>query len=606
MAERDHKSVAALLHWRIEKTPNQEAFSYPDDKEKWHSMSWKDVHGRVRNIAMGLRALGIDDEERVAIFASTSIQWILADLGILCAGAACTTIYPSNTADECEYILNDSKTKIVFAEDEEKLATLNEVKDKLGGVTKVILFKGEGDGEWAISLKKLEEMGAEKHKEDEAAYEKIWQAIEPERLATLIYTSGTTGTPKGVELIHDCWLFTGEGMEALGFFQKDEKQFLWLPMAHSFGKVLEVATIRLGIPTAVDGRVPNIVPNLSIVRPTFMGAPPRIFEKVYNKIVSGAEAAGGAKLAIFKWSLKTGKEVSAVKQKGGEPSGLLALKYKIAHKLVFSKLTALFGGRVRFFISGSAPLSRDMAEFFHAAGVLILEGYGLTESSAASFVNLLDHYKFGTVGKALQGTDLKIAEDGEILFKSRGVMRGYHNLPDKTAETLNPEGYLHTGDIGEVDKDGFLKITDRKKDLIKTSGGKYVAPQHLESRVKALCPYVGQVLVHGNNRNFCVALVTMDPESLPAWADDNGVSYKDLADLTTKEPVKKLVSEAVDTMNSELPSYSTVKYFEILPQEWSIESGELTPSFKVKRKVVEENHADILEGFYEGQLKKAV
>ena len=594
--------MPALLRWRVEETPTRKAFTYPNHDEVWHSMTWADVGERVRNIAMGLRELGITSEQRVAILSATRVEWILADLGILGAAAACTTIYPSNTAEECAFIIDDSKTKIVFAENADQLAKLKEKQADLD-VDKVIVIDADGvDDTWAISLDDLEALGAKAHADDDAAYDKLVDSITLDKLATLIYTSGTTGKPKGVELLHDCWVYTGEAMEKLGVFEEDDVQFLWLPMSHSFGKVLEVSTIQCGILTAVDGRVPNIVDNLGRVKPTWMGAPPRIFEKVYNKIVSGAEQAGGAKLAIFRWALKTGKAVSKIKQKGREPSGLLALKYKLANKLVFSKLTALFGGRVRFFISGSAPLSRDMAEFFHAAGVLILEGYGLTESSAGSFVNAPDDYRFGTVGKPLPGTEVKIADDGEILIKSRGVMRGYHNLDDVTKETLD-DGWLLTGDIGEIDASGFLKITDRKKDLIKTSGGKYVAPQHLESRIKALCPYVGQVLVHGNARNFCVALVTMDPESLPAWAEDQGIIFDTFASLTQHARVKELIGDAVQTMNEELPSYSTVKYFEVLDHDWTVESGEMTPSMKVKRKIVEQKNAAVLDAFYKGAIK---
>ena len=446
-------------------------------------------------------------------------------------------------------------------------------------------------------------MGREYNDANPSAFEDRIAATRREHLATLIYTSGTTGTPKGVELLHDCWLYTGEGMEALSLFDmENERQFLWLPMSHSFGKVLESAVVQMGIPTAVDGRIPKIVENLAIIKPTFMAAAPRIFEKVYNKIVTGAQDAGGVKLRIFQWALATGREVSAIEQKGGTVGTVLTLKRKVADKLVFNKLRTLFGGRINFFISGSAPLSRDMAEFFHAAGILICEGYGLTESSAASVVNTPDHFRFGTVGKPLPGTEVKIADDGEILLKSRGVMRGYRGLDEVNAATLN-DGWLATGDIGELDEDGYLKITDRKKDLIKTSGGKYVAPQALESRLKAICPYLSQVLVHGNTRNFCSALITLDAESIPKWAEDNDLGGLSLSDLSKDKAVFAMVQDAVNTLNSELPSYSTLKKFAVLEREWSVEEGELTPSLKVKRKVIEAKHAHVLDGFYKGTIK---
>ena len=281
----------------------------------------------------------------------------------------------------------------------------------------------------------------------------------------------------------------------------------------------------------------------------------------------------------------------------------MAFKYKIATKLVFSKLQNRFGGRLRFFVSGSAPLSLDMAEFFHAAGILILEGYGLTESSAATFVNRPERYQFGTVGPALPGTEVKIAEsDGEILIKGRGIMRGYHNLPEVTAETLN-DGWLATGDIGEINAEGMLRITDRKKDLIKTSGGKYVAPQKLEARLKALCPYLSQVLVHGNTRNFCSALVTLDEEGIVAWAESHGLAGKAIPEIAKSDVAIEMVQKAIDEMNKELARYETIKKFAILPADFSIETGEMTASMKVKRKAVETKYASVLDGFYEGSLK---
>ena len=600
-----YSSMGEMFLARVAATPDRDAFYYPElPSEEWKTLKWKDVDRRVRAIAGGLLALGIGHEERVAILSTTRVEWILADLGILCSGAATTTIYPSNTPEECEFILTDSGTRIVIAEDDDQVAKLQEVRETIPEVVKVITFTGStSDDGWVITLSRLEEMGREYNDANPDAFEDRIAATRREHLATLIYTSGTTGTPKGVELLHDCWLYTGEGMEALSLFDmENERQFLWLPMSHSFGKVLESAVVHMGIPTAVDGRIPKIVENLAIIKPTFMAAAPRIFEKVYNKIVTGAQDAGGVKLRIFQWALATGREVSAIEQKGGTVGPALTLKRKVADKLVFNKLRTLFGGRINFFISGSAPLSRDMAEFFHAAGILICEGYGLTESSAASVVNTPDHFRFGTVGKPLPGTEVKIADDGEILLKSRGVMRGYRGLDEVNAATLN-DGWLATGDIGELDEDGYLKITDRKKDLIKTSGGKYVAPQALESRLKAICPYLSQVLVHGNTRNFCSALITLDAESIPKWAEDNDLGGLSLADLSKDKAVVAMVQDAVNTLNSELPSYSTLKKFAVLEREWSVEEGELTPSLKVKRKVIEAKHAHVLDGFYKGTIK---
>ena len=606
MATDSFRSLAAMFVHRVRATPDADAFYAPDAEGGWDTLTWTDVETRVRAIAAGLRSLGITSEQRVAILCTTRVEWLLCDLGVLCAGGATTTIYPSNTPEECAFILTDSGSVAVFCEDDAQVAKLVAKRDELPHVTHVINLDGRaGHDGWVLTLDDLEERGRAYNEAEPTALDAVIDSVQPDHLATLIYTSGTTGRPKGVELTHDCWVYTGEAMDSVGFLTPSDKQYLWLPMSHSFGKVLEVAIIKIGIPTAIDGRIPNIIDNLAVIRPTFMAAAPRIFEKVYNKVVSQAQSGPAYKLKIFRWALGVGREVSQLRQRGAEPGPGLAFNLKIADRLVFSKLRARFGGRIRFFISGSAPLSQEMAEFFHAAGLLILEGYGLTESSAASFVNLPDAFGFGTVGQPLPGTEIKIAEeDGEILLRSRGIMRGYHNLPDVTAETLDPEGWLLTGDIGEMDGKNRLRITDRKKDLIKTSGGKYVAPQHLEGKLKALNPIISQVLVHGNRRNFCTALVTLDEEAATAWAIDAGLGGRSYEGLTTEEALRAHIQESVDKLNTGLARYETIKKFAVLPADFTVETGELTPSLKVKRKVVEAKYRDVLDGFYEGALRE--
>ncbi|MBO87059.1 MAG: long-chain fatty acid--CoA ligase [Deltaproteobacteria bacterium] len=602
------KSFPEMFLHRVSSTPDTEAFTYPDAKDSWQSMQWRDVGERVRAIACGLRSLGIELEQRAAILCSTRVEWVIVDLGISCARAATTTIYPSSTADQVEYIVNDSRTRVVFVEDDVQMEKMVSIRERCPEVMKVINITGRsGHGGWSISLKELEELGRKWDEAHEGAYHAGIDEVESHHLATLIYTSGTTGDPKGVELLHDCWVSEAEAMDTLGFMTPADKQFLWLPLSHSFGKVLEALTIRIGVPTAIDGRLDRIVSNLAEVRPTFVAAVPRIFEKVFNKVVSDAKGSK-LKFRVFKWALENGRTVSQLKQRGQQPSGLLALKYAMADKLVFSKLKAKFGGRLRFFISGSAPLSREIAEFFHAADILILEGYGLTESSAASFVNRPDRFKFGTVGHALPGVEVRIEpSDGEILLRGRGIMRGYFNKAEKTAETLHTdtEGvWLRTGDIGELDADGFLRITDRKKDLIKTSGGKYVAPQELEGRLKTRSGLISQVVVHGNRRNFCSALITLDPDALEQWCGDHNLSGMPMRELVAHEALLAEIQAAVDDLNGDLASYETIKKFILLQEDFSIEGGELTPSMKVKRKAVEKKHAEALDALYGGALEE--
>ncbi len=464
----------------------------------------------------------------------------------------------------------------------------------------MIVFDGPAsDDGWVIDLAALMARGRERLAADPEAFERTARAVRPDQLATLIYTSGTTGRPKGVELTHDCWVYEAEGIAALGLLGEDDVQFLWLPLAHSFGKVLEAAQLAVGFRTAIDGRVDRIVDNLAAVRPTFVAAVPRIFEKVRARILAGAESGSAVKRRLFAWAMGVGQRVSALRQAGAGPRGALRWQHALAHRLVFSKIQARFGGRLRFFISGSAPLSKDLAEFFHAAGVLILEGYGLTETSAATFFNRPDAYRFGTVGRPLPGTEVRLApEDNEVLVRGRGVMRGYHHMPEATADCLTADGWLRTGDIGALD-DGFLRITDRKKDLIKTSGGKYVAPQALESRLKLACPYVSQVLVHGNNRHYCTALVALDPEAIAAWSRETGLGDLAYDDLVRHERVHALVAEHVARLNRELASFETLKRFAILPADLSVESGDLTPSLKLKRKAVEARYGALLDSLYD-------
>ena len=596
------ETLPALLLERVKKSASKDAFLAPADGS-WKKLSWAQAGDEVRQVACGLRALGLQMEERCSILSGTRLDWIFADLGILCAGGATTTIYPANTPEECAYIVQDSGTRFVFAEDAAQVEKLQQRRAELANVVKVITFDGQAsDDGWVITFADLKALGREFDQKDPAAYEQNVRAIRKDAIATLIYTSGTTGRPKGVVLTHDHWIYEGEALEQMRILSEDDLQYLWLPLAHVFGKVLEAIQIKAGFPTAVDGRVEKMVENLSVIRPTFVCGVPRIFEKVHNKVVANATEAGGLKANLFKWAMGVGAEYSHLQQQGRSEPLALALQRTVAQKLVYKKIQDRFGGRLRFFISGSAPLSREIASFFHGAGVLILEGYGMTESSAATCVNVPTKFRFGTVGHSLPGTQVKLApEDGEVLIKGRGVMRGYHNMPEATAEALTEDGWLRTGDIGEFDADGLLKITDRKKDLIKTSVGKYVAPQFLEGKFKATCPYASQVVIHGDNRKFVSALVALDEESLRKWATAEGLGSKSYAELAAEPKVKSLIKTYVDAINAELPSYSQVKQFALLPKDLTIEAGELTASMKLRRKVVEKKYMQVLDGFYQGE-----
>jgi long-chain acyl-CoA synthetase len=583
---------------RVAATPLHEAYRYPV-ADSWQSMTWRETGDRVQRIAAGLVALGIQPEERVAIISSTRLEWILADFAILCTGAATTTVYPTTNPDDVAYILSDSETRIAFAEDDTQIAKLRASRADLPNLLRVVTFDGTADGDWVLSLDELEALGEKQLQEDPATVTARVEGTRPDHLATLIYTSGTTGRPKGVRLDHDCWVYEGVAVDAMQLLTHDDVQYLWLPLAHSFGKVLLAAQLASGSSAAVDGRVDRIVDNLAVVAPTFMAAAPRIFEKVHGRVVTMAEEEGGIRLKIFNWAFRVGREVSKLRLAGKEPGGMLKAQHAVADKLVFSKLRARFGNRLRFFVSGSAALSRDVAEFFHAANILILEGYGLTESSAGTFVNRPDNYRFGTVGLPFPGTEVRIADDGEVLLRGPGVMKGYHQLPEQTADALEGDGWLHTGDVGELDAAGFLSITDRKKDMIKTSGGKYVAPQAIEVLFKGACPLASQIVVHGDGRNYCTALVTLDPDALTQWAGHRSLQG-DYATLSQHPDVRAEVAAAIEQVNGRLNRWETIKDFRILDHDLTVEEGDLTPSLKVKRRVVEQRHRDLLDQMYAG------
>ena len=591
-------TVGEMFVDRVRRSGEREAYRYPVG-DRWESLTWAQTGERATRLAAGLVALGVEPQQRVGIASSTRFEWVLADLAIMCAGAATTTVYPTTVTDDVGFILADSACRVVFAEDASQLEKVRAQRAELPELLKVVTFDtatAAGDGDWVMTVQELEELGAELLTEQPRVVDERVAATTGDSLATLIYTSGTTGRPKGVRLLHRSWTYEGAAIQALDILTEDDVQFLWLPLAHSFGKVLLTAQLAIGFPTAVDGRVDKIIENLGVVRPTFMGAAPRIFEKAHGRITTMAAKEGGAKKRIFDSAFAVGRRVKTLELEGKPVPRRLRAAYAVYDRLVFSKIRERFGGRVRFFISGAAALNSEVAEWFHVAGILILEGYGLTETSAGSAVNLPDDYRFGTVGPVLPGTEVAIAEDGEVLLRGPGVMEGYHNNPEATAETL-VDGWLHTGDIGEVDGNR-LRITDRKKDLFKTSGGKYVAPTSLESQLKALCPYIGQVIVHGNDRNFVVALVTLDEEAITGWAQDNGLGGRSYAEIVSSPEVDEMIGGHVRQLNERLNRWESIRKWIILDHDLSVESGELTPSMKVKRKVVEQNYARELAELY--------
>jgi len=600
-----YKSLPDMFLQRVAATPAANAFASPGpDGPVW--LTWKEVGERATAIAAGLHALGVKPEDGVAIASSTRVEWVLADLGIMCAGAATTTIYPTTEAKDATYILADSGVKVLIAENAGQVAKT--VGTSLPSLTHIVIIDGTASADVPVlTMAELEEKGRSLLAADPELVNRIAAGVQPDHLATIMYTSGTTGMPKGVELLHASWVWEGMAQADLGVLRSDDLEYLWLPLSHSFGKTIIAGVIVVGLPTYVDGRIDKIAETLPKLQPTVMCAATRIFEKLYGAINTAMREAGGAKYKIFKWSFRVGREAYQRELAGKPVGGMLAVRRNLADKLVFSKLRARLGGRFRVLISGSAPLNKDIAEFFHIAGMTIYEGYGLTETSAGAYLNRESSFRFGTVGHPLGDLEVRIDEDGEVLLRGVPVMRGYRNLPEETSRVFTADGFFRTGDIGEIDADGFLKITDRKKDLFKTSGGKYIAPSHIEGMFKALCPYVAQVVVIGQARNFVSMVLTIDPDVATKLAAAEGPFHgKSYAEIAASPEMHEMIEVSVKELNSRLNRWETVKKFSILPRDFAIETGELTPSMKVKRKGVETNFSTEIESMYEGALAEVV
>ena len=605
------RSIAHLFRQRVAASGSREAFQYlvpdADGSERVERLTWDQTRQRADAWAAGLVALGVGLEDRVAIASATRLEWVLADLAIMTAGGATTTIYPTMLDADVAFIVADSGSRVVFAEDADQVRKLRDHRAELPDVLRVVTFDGpadetgaEGDDGWVITGDRLAELGRQRLEDEPAVLDERVEALTPEHLAVIMYTSGTTGRPKGVLITHDALVYEGAGVDSVSLLNEDDLQFLWLPLSHVFGKILLILPLQIGFCTAVDGRIDKIVDNLAIIKPTFMGAAPRIFEKAYARIGMMFEHETGVKKRLIDWALGVGAEVASLREKGDQPSGLLAAQHALADRLVLSKVRERFGGRVKFFISGSAALNPEVARWFSSVGLLIIEGYGLTETSAATCVNRprVGRYVFGTVGWPLPGTQVRAAEDGELLVKGPGVMRGYHNRPDATAEVLTEDGWFHTGDIGSVDDRGFVTITDRKKDLFKTSGGKYIAPSTIETTFKGICPYVSQFVVIGDGRNYASALITLDADAVTQWAAGNGLASKGYAEIVTSDQARAMVQGFVDQLNAGLNRWETIKRFTVLERDLTVDEGELTPSLKLRRKMVVERYGREIDALY--------
>jgi long-chain acyl-CoA synthetase len=557
----------------------------------WVDRSFQQVLDIAKPLSLGLVALGVEKGDRVSILGNTRPEWTYFDYAALSIGATVVPIYQTNSPEECGYVLENSDAKVVVVEDEEQLAKVREVRDTLPQLEHVVIMVGEADD--AISMQALAAKGATV---DDAVFQQRIDAVTSDDICTFIYTSGTTGPPKGCIISHGNYRSMLDMVNETDVIEEEDLTYLYLPLAHSFALLIQLGSFDLGATIAYWEGDPNkIVPNLGELKPTYFPSVPRIFEKIYTAANSGMEKEGGLKKTIFDWSIKTGKKMREVERSGRKPGWLLQRQYDFADKKVLHKIRGLFGGNLRLAVSGAAPINPDILRFFDAAGVFVVEGWGMTETSTAATVASADSFKFGTIGKPFPGCEVKIAEDGEILVHGPNVFQGYHKNPEATAETI-VDGWLHTGDIGEIDSEGFIKITGRKKDIIITAGGKNITPANLEAQIREN-RLVSQCVVVGDRRPYLVALVTLDPEESVAYAKDHGLP-EDPAQLATSPEIRKAIEDHVDEINKKFARVEQVKKISILPRDLTQENGELTPTLKVKRAVVTEKHEQEIEKLY--------
>jgi len=583
------KTVADLLPKAAALYGSNVAVKYKEG-DQWTSKTFAEVQEIVMPLALGLVELGIQKGDRVSILGNTRPEWTYFDFAALSIGATVVPIYQTNSPEECRYVLENSDSKVVIVEDTEQLEKVRQVRDQLPQLEQIVMMVGEAED--ALSTDQL----AAKGSSDAARWEQLYEAVTPGDICTFIYTSGTTGPPKGCVISHGNYRAMLDMVKETSVIEEGDLTYLYLPLAHSFALLIQLGSYDLGTAIAYWERDPlKILPNLAELKPSYFPSVPRIFEKIYTAATSAMEKEGGLKKAIFNWSIDVGAKMREVERSGRKPGFLLQRQYAFADKKVLSKIRGLFGGNIRLAVSGAAPINPEILRFFDAAGVLVLEGWGMTETSTAATISSPDDFKVGTIGKPFPGCEVKIAGDGEILVKGPNVFQGYHKNPEATAETI-VDGWLHTGDIGEVDSEGFIKITGRKKDIIITAGGKNITPANLEAEIKQH-PLVSQCVVVGDRRPYLVALVTLEPEEAVKYAQENGLP-EDLAQLAANPDVKASIEAHVEKINQNFARVEQVKKIAILPEDLSQENGELTPTLKVKRAVVAQKHEGAIEQLY--------
>jgi long-chain acyl-CoA synthetase len=612
------KTITETFLERVKANPQAIGFQFkPTNPEQgrlgaWKSVTYRQFSDECRLVSFGLMSFGVKPGDKVSILSNTRYEWSLCDMAILGAKAVTIPIYPSNTPDDVSYILNHSESKIVILEDAKQLLKILEKKrsnprtapllEKIVVIDPSAMTVARQYVESAkdvITLQALKELGKREEVRDPTRFEQNLSSAKPDDLCTICYTSGTTGVPKGAMISHENVMSALE--DALLVMEKhigteQHTTLSFLPFSHILGKVESFSVYPFGFKQAFAENLDKLLPNLKEIKPTLLFAVPRIFEKAYLRIQSTLDASTPSRRRLFARAMTVGKAYYDAIRAGKRPGLRVSAEYKLMRRLVFSKITAGLGGRLTYAISGGAPLAKEIGEFFQIVGVQVLEGYGLTETTAPVTLNTPDDIRFGTVGRPLPDVNIKIAEDGEILVRSKKVFKGYYKMPSETADALEG-GWFHTGDIGVIDDKGFLRITDRKKDLIVTSGGKNVAPQKIENLAKTQ-KIINQFVVHGDNRQYLTALVTLDKERIIQYANENQILFSEYVELIKNPKIISLVQKTIDDLNQDLASFETIKKFALVPDEFSVESGEMTPSLKVKRSFVNLKYKQHFESMY--------
>jgi long-chain acyl-CoA synthetase len=595
----EFETLNQLLSRAAEKYRKRDALRYKKDGA-WQDISSETWLSRARHLALGLHALGIERGDRVGLLSENRHEWFLVDAALQILGAPNVPIYSTLTSGQLGYILKDSEAKAVIVSDADQQKKIAEIRAGLPSLQHVITLD-PATGVEGTALETVEARGRKEAETDPAAAERLAKAVTPEDLASIVYTSGTTGDPKGVMLTHRNFVSNVKASLQVLPLGPTDRALSALPYSHVFERLVgHYLYPAAGVSVALAGSIDTVIEDLGQIHPTVMTMVPRFYEKMYARVKESAAAGSPLKRRIFDWAFATGREHGEYRLRRERPPFGLDLKYKLATALVFKKLHRRLGGELRFFVSGSAPLSKEIADFFWAAGIVILEGYGLTETSPVISVNQPERIRFGTVGLPIPGVEVEIAKDGEILARGDNVMKGYWKQEAATREAIDSRGFLHTGDIGILDREGFLTLTDRKKDIIVTSGGKNIAPQAIEGRLKTNA-YITEVVVVGNRRSFAAALVVPNFEKVATWCREQSIPADSREQMTRNPRVQALIMEQVEKVNSEFAQYERVKKVALISEEFTIERGELTPTLKARRSVIESRYKHLIDELYREQ-----